>query len=384
MDNRKKLLYVTGSYPENQEGIAASAKVLLDAMANHFPKEDIVLLTTDVPVITDSIEGNAQVPYKLMQDWRMRPRNVKRFLQILSENEITDIHMEYPGDLYGKTFLATFIPLLIRLYNRKHKTQIRCNVRLHEFTRARLLRRMAIVPILLYANGIWVPALEDRKAVARFAGNRVHRTLIGSNIVVTEGEKDKMAGKVVISYFGSVYPGKGIERMLALWKAVKERDSKNRFVFKIIGEIDVNPDNHFLEYHKLVRAKIAQLGLQDDIIITGYVSDEEASVEIRNTDMATLLYEDGLSLRRGSFIAYLSHGVPIITTEGDEEACELMKDVDGVFMTEDDRKMMEKIYEWSEADETKIEKMRENNRKASAYADWNEIAAKMLREYGLA
>ncbi len=35
------LLYISGSYPENPEGIAAGAKVLLDAMAEAAGKEKI-------------------------------------------------------------------------------------------------------------------------------------------------------------------------------------------------------------------------------------------------------------------------------------------------------------------------------------------------------
>lgn len=376
-----KMLYVTGSFPDNQEGIAASAKVLLDAMANHMGSENVVLLTTDKPIITTNIEKNSSVRYELMADWKVRIKNIKRFYSILSKEEITHVHMEYPGDLYGKTFFATFLPWFVKRYNKKHKTHIECNIRLHEFTKARLLRRMAIVPILLFADGIWIPAMEDREAAKRFAGNRVHRTLIGSNITVADGVKESIPGKTVISYFGSVYPGKGIERILDLWKNIKENDKDGKFVFKIIGEVDVNPDNHFLEYHKFVRERIESLGLKDDIIITGYVSDEEASVEIRNSDVATLLFEDGMSLRRGSFIAYLSHGVPIITTPGDEESVELLGNLDGVFMCDDDTKMIEKIYEWSAADSETINRITEENINASAYADWNEIAKKMLEEY---
>ncbi len=40
--------------------------------------------------------------------------NKKRFYHLLDKYPIDVIHMEYPGDLYGKTFLASFIPLLVK------------------------------------------------------------------------------------------------------------------------------------------------------------------------------------------------------------------------------------------------------------------------------
>lgn len=108
------LLYISGSYPENPEGIAAGAKVLLDAMAEAAGKEKFVLLTTNTPVITEHIQESSLVDYELMDNWKMSAVNKKRFYHLLDKYPIDVIHMEYPGDLYGKTFLASFIPLLVK------------------------------------------------------------------------------------------------------------------------------------------------------------------------------------------------------------------------------------------------------------------------------
>ena len=113
------LLYISGSYPENPEGIAAGAKVLLDAMAEAAGKEKFVLLTTNTPVITEHIQESSLVDYELMDNWKMSAVNKKRFYHLLDKYPIDVIHMEYPGDLYGKTFLASFIPLLVKKYNKK-------------------------------------------------------------------------------------------------------------------------------------------------------------------------------------------------------------------------------------------------------------------------
>ncbi len=376
------LLYITGSFPENKEGIASSAKVLLDAMIEIVGKERILLLTTDTPVITRNIRENAVTEYELLSDWRMVRNNIHKITSILHKYPITAVHMEYPGDLYGKTFLASFLPLIIHRYNRKHEKSISVNVRLHEFTCARLLRKIAILPILFYADRVYVPAQKDRETVSRIAGKRVLQTMIGANIkVVPSNTAD--SDKITISYFGSVYPGKGIERMLSVWKKIKEMDVESKFLFKVIGEIDVDASSHFAEYHKQVWKWIAQYGLENSIEVTGYVTDEEASKKIQDTQIATLLYEDGLTLRRGSFLAYLAHGIPIVTTMGDMEARQLFSGHDGIRMAGGDREIINAILEYSRLGVEDRKRIREDNVSLARNFDWGVIASAFMKDYGM-
>ena len=374
------LLYVTGSFPENQEGIASGAKVLLDAMVDQAGKEGFLLLTTNTPVISDSINRNATTQYELLDNWKVSRKNIKKINHILDQYPISTVHMEYPGDLYGKTFLASFFPLVVRRYNRKKRKNISFNVRLHEFTRARFLRKIAILPLLFFSGRIYVPAQKDREVMGKIAGKRVIKTTIGTNIKVIEGEAEK-SNKIRLSWFGSVYPGKGIEKMLELWKAIKDEDNEDQFRFTIIGDIGTEEGNHFREYHEQVWKRIDDLNLRDAIRVTGFVSDEEVSREIRNTDIATLLFEDGLTLRRGSFLAYLAHGIPIITTMGDDEATELFANAKGVKMTDSFNETKEAVYAFAGMSEKQKEETAEENTRLSKQFDWKEIALGFLRDY---
>ena len=376
------LLYVSGSYPENQEGIAAGAKVLLDAFIDAANKEDFLLLTTNTDIITENIEKNSNCRYELFDNWKVTGKNIRHLYSILDENPITAIHMEYPGDLYGKTFFASFLPYFVKRYNKKRKKEVSTNVRLHEFTKARFLRKLAIIPILLFADRVYVPAQKDREVVSKFVRGKLDSTYIGTNIRVVS---DVLCSseKTVISYFGSVYPGKGIEHMLSVWKAIREKDTENKFVFKIIGDVGTEETNHFCSYHKQVWEWIRQYDLESCIEVTGYVSDEEVSKEIQNTQIATLFYEDGLTLRRGSFLAYLAHGIPVVTSMGDEESIALFKNHDGVCMTKNDNEIVDKILEISKLDIEKRERIREDNINLSKNFDWKNIANVFLRDYGL-
>lgn len=376
------ILYVTGSYPENQEGIASGAKVLLDAMIEESNKDSFVLLTTDTKIISGSIDKNVDCRYILIKDWKIKKSNVQKFYSILDEYEITAIHMEYPGDLYGKTFLASFLSYFTRKFNKKNNKKISFNVRLHEFSRARFLRKLAIIPILLFSDRVYVPAKKDREIVSKFMKGSAIRTTIGTNIKVVSNEFVD-SNVTTVSYFGSIYPGKGIEKMLSVWHRLSKIDSRKKYRFKIIGDIGTEPENHFCEYHKEVWKWIEQYGLKDIVKVTGYVSDEEVSKEIQHTQIATLFYEDGLTLRRGSFLAYLAHGIPIVTSIGDEEANELFEGHEGVRMTDSEDAVVEAIVNYSKLSDDKKRAIHNDNIELSKFFDWSQIAKKFLEDYGV-
>ena len=171
--------------------------------------------------------------------------------------------------------------------------------------------------------------------------------------------------------------------MLDIWKKIKQQDTDNRFIFRIIGDIGTESNNHFADYHKQVWKWITKYGLKDSIEVTGYLSDDDVSREIKRSSMATLFYEDGLTLRRGSFLAYLAHGIPIITSEGDEESIELFSDHPGITMAMSDAEIINKIYEYSILSDNEKSQIYQDNTSLSQYFDWNNIARDHLLDYAL-
>lgn len=375
------LLYISGSFPNNQEGIASGAKVLLDSMVDVCGSDAILLLTTNTPIIAKYISENASTKYELLDNWKVSRNNIKKIYGLLDNYDITSIHIEYPGDLYGKTFLASFVPYLVKRYNKKHNKSIVCNVRLHEFSRARFLRKIAILPLLWFANLIYIPSQKDRNLTKKFGGNRIQPTTIGTNIKVISEEFYFSSRKKTISYFGSVYPGKGIEKLLSIWKRLIESDKHNKYEFKIIGDVGTEDFNHFSEYHKKVWKWIEQYGLKDKIIVTGYLSDEDASEEIRKSTVALLPYEDGLTLRRGSFIACLSHGIPIVTSLGDDDSNELFEGHKGISMSDSEEEFVNAVKCYAEMPKEELIEIHTDNKLLSNHFNWNQIASNFLKDY---
>jgi len=60
---------------------------------------------------------------------------------------------------------------------------------------------------------------------------------------------------------------------------------------------------------------IARYDLGDRVIRTGFVTPEEVSAHLLACEAIVLPYRDGVSFRRGTFMAALAHGCPVITTQ---------------------------------------------------------------------
>jgi glycosyltransferase involved in cell wall biosynthesis len=58
---------------------------------------------------------------------------------------------------------------------------------------------------------------------------------------------------------------------------------------------------------------VATLGLTERVLWTGFTESEQVSANLTATDICVLPYRDGASFRRGSFMAALAHGLPIVS-----------------------------------------------------------------------
>jgi len=112
----------------------------------------------------------------------------------------------------------------------------------------------------------------------------------------------------VISYFGMLYPGKGLDLLLDTLQELVKR--KHRFVFKFIGGRII----HYQNYQRQFLKKVNVRGLSDVVEYLGFVPSREVSRWLNKSRFVFLPYDQGLSDRRGSLMAALAHGKPVLTT----------------------------------------------------------------------
>jgi len=148
---------------------------------------------------------------------------------------------------------------------------------------------------------------------------KTHLVPIGANVEPPLEGREEVRGKVreeagllpngmILSHFGFYYPGKGVEQILeaaSTWK----RQGREFRLFMIGGQ---RADDE--GFYASLQERSASLGLSEEVIWTGYVSSERVTEILLSSDLFLAPYEGGVSSRRGSLIAALVHGLPVVTT----------------------------------------------------------------------
>jgi glycosyltransferase involved in cell wall biosynthesis len=132
---------------------------------------------------------------------------------------------------------------------------------------------------------------------------------IASNIVPrSAGQHEASPSPPVITYFGMLYPGKGLDLILDTLQKLAEKNC--RFQFKFIGGKII----HYQDYEAQFLEKVASRGLNGVVEYLGFLPPREVSSWLNRSRFVFLPYERGLSDRRGSLMAALAHGKPVLST----------------------------------------------------------------------
>jgi glycosyltransferase involved in cell wall biosynthesis len=117
----------------------------------------------------------------------------------------------------------------------------------------------------------------------------------------------RAAGRLIVGHFGSIYPRKRSDRILEIAAELKQRGQDVLLAY--IGDFIRGSD----DIQDVFTRRIADLGLANDVLITGYIeSHADVYAALRQTDILVYAFADGLSSRRGSVLAALLCGRPVI------------------------------------------------------------------------
>lgn len=122
---------------------------------------------------------------------------------------------------------------------------------------------------------------------------------------------------LIMVYLGYLYPGKGIETLLASFKLAAQKHKNLRLVI-IGGSPEMVLKNAGRQaYAEEMKAMAGELGIADKIIWTGDFNfdSEMPSLYLRAADLGVMPWDWGVHLNNSSFGAVACHGLPIITTE---------------------------------------------------------------------
>jgi len=189
------------------------------------------------------------------------------------------------------------------------------------FPKAGLLRIWIVHHLARASAGVIATNHED------FVTLRAHQHAalipIGSNIVaVRPSPADRLRWRsktgaapddFLIAFFGFINASKGLDTLITALAQARAAGRSWRLV--IIGDPTGSSDPTNARYAEMIYGQMRDQGLTDRIHITGFVDDDSVAAYLSTADAIALPYRDGVSLRRGTLMAALQSGTPIVTTE---------------------------------------------------------------------
>jgi len=323
-----RVCLVSGEYPPMQGGVGDFTHELgcaLMALEHH-----VAVVTSRRAQPREASEPNPLEPevYPIIHKWNWA--SWKGILQVIQTFQSDVVNIQYQTAAYGMHPAINFLPLRLRL-NKGHPRVVVTFHDLREpylFPKAGAARKWVNLLLASWSDAAIVTNIEDYEQLKKIckaggAGRSPYLIPIGSNIHPRlPPEYDRTAwrhrlgiddNETLLCYFGFLNESKGGEVLFRALAELLRRGHKVKLLM-IGGQVgDSDPTN--VAYFEHVRALCRELGLQDHVLWTGYTPSEQVSANFLAADICVLPYRDGASFRRGSFMAALAHGLPIVSTQ---------------------------------------------------------------------
>jgi glycosyltransferase involved in cell wall biosynthesis len=281
--------------PSKEEcGVESFARLLVSALRSDYPNDGYAVLAVS-------------------SRWRDLPSVLRKIAAADS------IVFSVPLVAWKKLLL---LPLVVLLF----ACVVRCRVKvfMHEWTALHWLRRLALAPFVLLSSTIIVvsPFIAGEIAGTPWLLRAARKCRLVPNAPtirrpveprVTERVlRVREAAKscdVVIGYFGAIYKGKAATALLDVCENL--RNSGIRALIVFVGSFMKSLDG----YEQQFWSKVAEYGIEDQVIVTGYIADEaELYTLFEEVGSFLFLFPEGLTARRSSVIHTLQSDRPVVVT----------------------------------------------------------------------
>ena len=319
-----RILFITGEYPSMQGGVGDYTRRLGQALGE---------LGADVHVLThvDAGGDHLRVPVAAYEPtvypelertgWNLWGA-VRRLIRELRPEVV---HIQYQPAAYELHPAVNYLPWRLRaLRNRPVVYTTFHDLRYpYLFPKAGPLRWRAVLALARGsdANVITNPADWARLAQAGLT-QKLHPIPIGSNIECQPpADYDRAKQRAqwgadsdtwLLAYFGFLNAGKGGETLMRVLAELVRAGRPARLLM-VGGKVGASdPTNQ--AYLERVERLAFDLGVADRVQWTGFTSSDQVSANLLAADCAVLPYHEGATLRHGSLMAALAHGLPITST----------------------------------------------------------------------
>ncbi len=309
--------------------------------------------------------------------------------QIVARYDLDIVNIQYQAAAFDMNVPAiNFLPWRLREMTKTVVTFHDLRVP-YLFPKAGRLRDGLVRRLAQTADGIIVTNLEDYEILAQTdrSAELMVQLPIGSNIkavkpsaVDIENTRRSLLSQedgILLGYFGFLNETKGADVLVESLARLPQR-FELVFIGGQTGSSDSISNKAFLAR---LRELVDELNLQKRVHWSGFLDEEDVSMHLFASDMIVMPYRDGVSLRRGTLMAALAHGRPIITTKPTTPIDQLIHG-ENVWMTPvDDPEELSDAIDHLAADPDLRAKLGATAEETSFQFSWDEIAAKTVAFY---
>lgn len=314
-----KIGLVTGEFPPLKGGVGDYTHELAKALAALGHEVHVVTIR---PCAAFQPAGAAFSLHPVVRRWSFAALFQIRALARTLQLELLNI--QYQAAAYGLSAPIHFLPSFCR-----SGQALKAVVTFHDlripylFPKAGRLRPAAVTYLARSAAGVIVTDPADEAELRRRGIARLAQIPIGSNIAPTPPAGYARAAwrarlgvgpdEMLLGYFGFLNESKGGATLIQALARLADGDVPVKLV--LIGDRTGSSDATNIAFGAQLDALMTRHQLADRILRTGYVEAAEVSAHLLACDAVVLPYRDGVSFRRGSLMAALVHGCPIISTQ---------------------------------------------------------------------
>jgi len=324
-----KVLVVTAEYPPVPGGVGDYSCRLVEELSAL--GEDMSVLTSTERDPLDTRIARTEASWRFPQGqriWYAVPHWGWRAWPLLKQRiqaERPDVvHFQYQAASYGMRPFIHVAPALIRSWAIRPLVAVTFHdLRVpYLFPKAGHLRLQALRVMAKMADAAIVTNPGDLAAITGWGVRTVHPIVIGSNVPnqpPLDYHRETWRKRLgvhdtdcLVVFFGFLNRSKGFLELLDAVHTLRQEGFPLRLLVLGGGTGVSDPSNS--DYERAVYQRVTDLGLEQVIIWTGYQPPEHVSAHLLAADVAALPYQDGLSTRRGTLMATLEHGVPLLST----------------------------------------------------------------------
>lgn len=310
-------MIVTGEYPPAIGGLGDYVWRLGDSLMSLGHTVTVLTTKSDAGGPFDPAFGPAAPAVRQIRTWGTSAAEVLAQTALTAAADV--VHIQYQPAAYGLSGAINILPVLARQHGlRKPFVTTFHDLRIpYLFPKAGLLRTLAVHALIgLSRASIFTDPSDLARAHARRPSFWIP---IASNISVVGARRSAQRARLkiredetVVVHFGLLNQSKGTDTLLRAVRRLLDDGIRVRLLF--VGDSEGSSDPTNRRTAEQIRSLAESLDVEQRIIRTGFLPPAQVSKALAAADVAALPYADGASLRRGSLLACLAHGIPVVTT----------------------------------------------------------------------